>query len=130
MENSHVVTAAELGMMTETQKEAWRQKVLKEVEATTAKSKLILEQGKDLWDQIDSTFKKSKEIDKKWDDMKDRFHDTMTKLAERLSESFQSNSDTKAHSMAMIPEDNEEDYEDETDAETGDYQSEIDMDLT
>ena len=48
MENSHVVTAAELGMMTETQKEAWRQKVLKEVEATTAKSKLILEQGKDL----------------------------------------------------------------------------------
>ena len=130
MENSHVVTAAELGMMTEAQKEAWRQKVLKEVEATTAKSKLILEQGKDLWDQIDSTFKKSKEIDKKWDDMKDRFHDTMTKLAERLSESFQSNSDTKAHSMAMIPEDNEEDYDDETDAETGDYQSEIDMDLT
>ena len=130
MENSHVVTAAELGMMTEAQKEAWRQKVLKEVEETTAKSKLILEQGKDLRDQIDSTFKKSKEIDKKWDDMKDRFHDTMTKLAERLSESFQSNSDTKAHSMAMIPEDNEEDYEDETDAETGDYQSEIDMDLT
>ena len=130
MENSHVVTAAELGMMTEAQKEAWRQKVLKEVEETTAKSKLILEQGKDLWDQIDSTFKKSKEIDKKWDDMKDRFHDTMTKLAERLSESFQSNSDTKAHSMAMIPEDNEEDYDDETDAETGDYQSEIDMDLT